>query len=448
VSTLTATLTITNAPPSYSGDQLELVVTNATGSTNLFTTLFSYPPPITISYTNSILYSNVFNAGTWNLAGTAATEVNSLVGGTNTTWTDALGTNDTGSLEGSGLDNTPLGDSWLLPFTPEPGYIYTITASAYMTGYPGSWIGAGFAATIPINAVGSARFADPSVYGYDFLIWVQNTGNVEFLGGPGGSDYITNENNFISLTLPMTHTAQVVLDTTGAQWVNYAFMDGVPCGTNVYNPNPPIGSAGITQSGLGAPNDVQWVSWSLTQVAPGGVPPYLLAPLPPTSGITLTNPTMTVTLNATAFGSAPLGYQWINNSSVLASGVTNTPNPSTPNNAAPDTANLSIPESSLSAGQLELVVTNAYGTNITVIPLVSPVNTTPPPIGFKVTNNTLYLTWPTDHTGWQLQAQTNPASVGLSTNWADYNPSTGTNQVVVPVNSTNGTVFYRLIYNP
>ena len=80
--TLTATLTITNAPPSYSGDQLELVVTNSTGMTNWITTLFSYPPPITIGYTNPILYSNVFDGGTWNLAGTATTVANTLVGGT------------------------------------------------------------------------------------------------------------------------------------------------------------------------------------------------------------------------------------------------------------------------------------------------------------------------------------------------------------------------------
>ncbi|HEV2327466.1 MAG TPA: immunoglobulin domain-containing protein [Verrucomicrobiae bacterium] len=442
ISTLTATLTITNAPPSYSGDQLELVVTNASGSTNWFTTLFSYPPPITISYTNSILYSNVFDGGTWNLAGTATTLANSLVGGTNSTWTDALGTNDSGSMEGSGLDNSTLGDSWVLPFTPESGYVYTIDASAYMTGYPGSWIGTGFSGPVPHNApLPSARFADASIFGYDFIIWVQNTGNVQFFQGPGAAVYLTNVNNFISTALPMTHTAQVVLDTTAPQWVEYAFMDGIPAGTNTFPSNPPIGSVGLTQSGLGAPNTVQWTSFALTAVAPGGIPPYLLAPLPSTKTITLPNPTSTY--NVTAFGSAPMGYYWINNSTILGSGVTNTPNPGTPNNAAPIPANITIPTNTLAAGSLELVVTNAYGTNITTIPLVSP----PPSIAqitWGVTNGNLYLSWPSANIGAQLQAQTNTVGTGLSTNWVDVSGSPTTNMVVFPVNPANGTVFYRL----
>ncbi|HEV2455011.1 MAG TPA: LamG-like jellyroll fold domain-containing protein, partial [Verrucomicrobiae bacterium] len=444
VSTLTATLTITNAPPSYSGDLLELVVTNANGMTNWFTTLFSYPPPITIGYTNSILYSNQFDGGTWNLAGTATTEANTLVGGTNSTWTDALGTNDTGSMEGSGLDNSTLGDSWILPFKPEPGYVYTINASVYMTGYPGSWIGTGFAGPVTSNNSGSARFADPDIYGYDFIIWVINTGNVEFLQGPGAALYITNVNSFIATTTPITHTAQVVLDTTGSQWVQYAFMDGTPAGTNVFATIPPIGSVGLTQSGLGAPNDVQWTSFSLTQVAPGGVPPYLMAPLPSTNTITLPNPT--TTFNVSAFGSAPMGYYWLNNSTVLASGVTNTPNPVTPNNAAPISASITIPTNTLAGGSLELVVTNAYGTNITAITLVSP----PPSfthLTWGVTNGNLYLSWPSQYIGGQLQSQTNSVGVGLSTNWVNCDPngpSTATNMVVVPVNTGNGTVFYRL----
>jgi Immunoglobulin I-set domain/Pentaxin family len=446
ISTLTATLTITNAPPSYSGDQLELVVTNANGSTNWFTTLFSYPPPLTIGYTNSILYSNVFDGGTWNLAGTATTLANTLVGGTNSTWTDALGTNDTGSMEGSGLDNSTLGDSWILPFKPEPGYVYTINASAYMTGFPGSWIGAGFAGPVTSNNAGAARFADADIYGYDFIIWVINTGNVEFLQGPGAALYITNVNSFIVTTTPITHTAQVVLDTTGPQWVQYAFMDGTPAGTNIFPTIPPIGSVGLTQTGLGAPNDVQWTSFSLSAVAPGGVPPFLLAPLPSTNTIALPNPT--TTFNVTAFGSAPMGYYWLNNSTVLSSGVTNTPNPSTPNNAAPFSANVTIPTNTLTGSSLELVVTNAYGTNITVIPLLSTFPTVGTNISITISNGNVYLSWPPAYTGAQLQAQTNSTGVGLSTNWVNFNPngpSTATNQFVFPV-STNGTVFYRFIH--
>jgi hypothetical protein len=95
----------------------------------------------------------------------------------------------------------------------------------------------------------------------------------------------------------------------------------------------------------------------------------------------------------------------------------------------------------MSASQLQQLYTAA-----TTVPVT--VNPNPTNIVFSVTNNLLYLSWPANHIGWQLQAQTNKTSVGLSTNWANYNPSTGTNQVAVPVNLTNGTVFYRLIYTP
>jgi hypothetical protein len=56
----------------------------------------------------------------------------------------------------------------------------------------------------------------------------------------------------------------------------------------------------------------------------------------------------------------------------------------------------------------------------------------------------LALSWPSDHKGWQLQAQTNSISVGISSNWVNVANSTTTNRVIVPINLSNGTVFYRL----
>ncbi|HUA66084.1 MAG TPA: LamG-like jellyroll fold domain-containing protein [Alphaproteobacteria bacterium] len=74
------------------------------------------------------------------------------------------------------------------------------------------------------------------------------------------------------------------------------------------------------------------------------------------------------------------------------------------------------------------------------------VNSSPTNISFGVTNNQLYLTWPSDHIGWTLQAQTNRLSVGINTNWVNVARSTTTNQIVVPINLSNGCVFYRLTY--
>ncbi|HEX3625647.1 MAG TPA: LamG-like jellyroll fold domain-containing protein [Verrucomicrobiae bacterium] len=75
-------------------------------------------------------------------------------------------------------------------------------------------------------------------------------------------------------------------------------------------------------------------------------------------------------------------------------------------------------------------------------------STTPTNVTFSATANNLTLTWPVNHTGWTLQAQTNRVSVGLSSNWVNVAGSAGINQVVVPINLTNGTVFYRLTYQP
>ena len=77
---------------------------------------------------------------------------------------------------------------------------------------------------------------------------------------------------------------------------------------------------------------------------------------------------------------------------------------------------------------------------------ITAVSTSPTNIVFSMANNQMTLSWPADHTGWTLQAQTNDASVGISTNWVNVPGSMLTNQVIIPINLTNGSVFYRLVY--
>src|SRR5262249_37419701 len=160
------------------------------------------------------------------------------------------------------------------------------------------------------------------------------------------------------------------------------YGSGVPAGALASN--PPIGAVGFEQNGLtaGAQGFIQWSNVVLTQVAPGGVPPYLLNPLPPTN-VTLSG---TVSIPATAYGSAPFGYYWSNNAAIAASGSTGS--------MAPFSTGLSVPSSSLTAGPLQLVVTNAYGTNVTLITLTSSINPNPGPILYSLTGNQLSLSWP------------------------------------------------------
>jgi autotransporter-associated beta strand protein len=75
-----------------------------------------------------------------------------------------------------------------------------------------------------------------------------------------------------------------------------------------------------------------------------------------------------------------------------------------------------------------------------------PVNTTPTSLTFALVGNQLSISWPTDHTGWRLEGQTNDLSIGISNNWFTVPGSSATNQVFLPVDSANGAVFYRLIY--
>ena len=46
--------------------------------------------------------------------------------------------------------------------------------------------------------------------------------------------------------------------------------------------------------------------------------------------------------------------------------------------------------------------------------------------------------------GWTLQGQTNPPTVGLTTAWHDVPGSTATNQFIMPIDSTDGSVFFRV----
>jgi hypothetical protein len=77
------------------------------------------------------------------------------------------------------------------------------------------------------------------------------------------------------------------------------------------------------------------------------------------------------------------------------------------------------------------------------------VNTTPTNIVASVSGGLLTLSWPRDHIGWTLQAQTNTIASGLHTaNWVDVPGSTTVRAYFTPIDPSKGTVFYRLILNP
>jgi hypothetical protein len=60
--------------------------------------------------------------------------------------------------------------------------------------------------------------------------------------------------------------------------------------------------------------------------------------------------------------------------------------------------------------------------------------------------NSLQLSWPVDHKGWSLQAQTNSTDIGLGTNWFMVPGSGAVNEMTMPIDPANGSVFFRLVY--
>jgi cellulose 1,4-beta-cellobiosidase len=108
-------------------------------------------------------------------------------------------------------------------------------------------------------------------------------------------------------------------------------------------------------------------------------------------------------------------------------------------------ASLTFTNTGLGNGTLYYFVVsalNAAGESTNSTP-VSARPTSSAPVAMNTANaaGQLQLSWPADHTGWQLQSQTN----NLGTNWVNVPASMQTNQLTVPLNSTNGSVFFRLV---
>jgi hypothetical protein len=72
--------------------------------------------------------------------------------------------------------------------------------------------------------------------------------------------------------------------------------------------------------------------------------------------------------------------------------------------------------------------------------------TGPPTLVSSTTSTNITFSWPSQYTGWRLTSQTNSLDVGLSTNWFTVSGSFSSNSIVVPIDPTNGAVFYRLSY--
>jgi hypothetical protein len=109
-------------------------------------------------------------------------------------------------------------------------------------------------------------------------------------------------------------------------------------------------------------------------------------------------------------------------------------------------SNLVVTAQSL-AGTWSVANSQSFGAfNGAQVRYLGQVNLTPTNITAQVSGSQLNLAWPADHAGWTLQAQTNSLGAGLGTNWVDVPGSSDATQYSAPVNATNASVFYRLIF--
>jgi autotransporter-associated beta strand protein len=79
------------------------------------------------------------------------------------------------------------------------------------------------------------------------------------------------------------------------------------------------------------------------------------------------------------------------------------------------------------------------------ITALSPMATNPTNITYSFKAGQLTLSWPGDHQGWLLQSQTNNVGSGLTmTNWHDVIGTDASTNAVITVDSSHGSVFFRL----
>jgi hypothetical protein len=73
----------------------------------------------------------------------------------------------------------------------------------------------------------------------------------------------------------------------------------------------------------------------------------------------------------------------------------------------------------------------------------TPQSTTVPQLVFGAVGGQLQFNWPMDHLGWHLEMQTNALNAG---GWVTVSNSATTNQLLVPVDPTRASVFFRLAH--
>jgi hypothetical protein len=135
-----------------------------------------------------VIYSNSFSGGAVTIDTTAPTVANTLLGGSSSAKWISTFTNGTGDTVLANGAITTNGGCAILPFTPQPGCVYFMTASLTVPSGMPNWVAMGFTqlATQTNNANGLySRFTDNPPRGYGWIGIREGTGGQNVLyGGP------------------------------------------------------------------------------------------------------------------------------------------------------------------------------------------------------------------------------------------------------------------------
>ncbi|HVU27573.1 MAG TPA: glycoside hydrolase N-terminal domain-containing protein [Verrucomicrobiae bacterium] len=162
-------------------------------------------------------------------------------------------------------------------------------------------------------------------------------------------------------------------------------------------------------------------------------------------------PSTPTNLTATAISSSQVNLSWAASANATGYNVKRSITTGGPYTIiATNISSLTYNDTGLSVGTLYYYVVsaiNSYGESDNSDEVAArPVSATIPPLKIGVSNSMIQISWPTDHLGWFLEAQTNAVGAGLGTNWFTIPNSSLVNQMLIPANLTEGSVFYRLVY--
>ena len=336
-------LTITNATATNSG-YYQVVITNSAGSvTSIVAAISVLAPPVTVIYSDTM--------------GNTAAALNGRTPDTtdtgSATWTAAA----TWNTDGTEAAATTTGLAFL-PFTPQPGRIFTLSADIENFDTTGNnWTALGFANGSLVN--GQWHTVGNNPVGW-FLARGDNTTVNQAFIGPGTA----NGQAFNYEPTGSTHY-QIILDTTPSSPANWTFTY-LANGT-VYVPATRFGGSGPTISTVGFGNQAPssgvtgYVkNFVLSEQTPFSAPFFTTQPV---GGTNFAGETKN--LSVVVGGSDPLTFQWQKNSN-------NIPNAT---NSVLTLTNIQTTDS----GSYRVIATNPLGsTNSTVVSLVvvTPVVTT------------------------------------------------------------------------